>query len=119
MKIRMKTLYAGPDGTIQPGQIGDLPSETAEVLIEGGYAEHPEAAAIRTETATARAAAETAALRTAGPWPKAIRRGLHQLSDGTEFRGNKKAAVEAEDALRDAAAAAAETEAAEAEAGKT
>lgn len=39
MKIRMKTLMAGPGGVAFPGQIVDVPPETGRLLIEGGYAE--------------------------------------------------------------------------------
>lgn len=39
MKIRMKTLAAGPDGILSPGQEVDLPADKARALIEGGYAE--------------------------------------------------------------------------------
>ncbi len=38
MKVRMKTLMAGPDGVLQPGQVVDLPVEQAETLIAGGFA---------------------------------------------------------------------------------
>lgn len=39
MKIRMKTLAAGPAGVYRPGQEVDLPADEARALIEGGYAE--------------------------------------------------------------------------------
>ncbi len=38
MRIEMKTLYAGPDRTISPGQVVDLPDDEARELIDGGYA---------------------------------------------------------------------------------
>lgn len=38
MKIRMKTLAAGADGVLQPGQEVDLPPEVARQYIAGGYA---------------------------------------------------------------------------------
>lgn len=38
MKIEMKTLYAGPSGSINPGQVADLPDAEARALIDGGYA---------------------------------------------------------------------------------
>jgi hypothetical protein len=39
MKVKMRTLAAGPDGLYQPGQEIDLPAKQARALIEGGYAE--------------------------------------------------------------------------------
>ena len=38
MKIRMITLAAWPGGIAQPGQEVDLPAETAQVFVAGGYA---------------------------------------------------------------------------------
>ncbi len=49
MKIRLKTLMAGPDGVFQPGSVIDRPNEEAEALISAGYAECLEP---RIETAT-------------------------------------------------------------------
>lgn len=48
MKIMMRTLYAGPFGTIHPKQIGDLPETEAAGLIEGGYATAVEAPQVET-----------------------------------------------------------------------
>jgi hypothetical protein len=39
MRVKMKTLAAGPDGVLRPGQEVDLPTAQAKALIEGGYAE--------------------------------------------------------------------------------
>jgi len=39
MKVKMKTLAAGPDGVYPPGIEVDLPHKQAMALIEGGYAE--------------------------------------------------------------------------------
>lgn len=38
MKIKMRTLDAGPDGVRRPGEVHDLPTAEAEQLIAGGYA---------------------------------------------------------------------------------
>ena len=38
MKIEMKTLQAGPDGTREAGKVYDVPDKEAKALIEGGYA---------------------------------------------------------------------------------
>jgi len=39
MKIKMKTLAAGPDGVWPPGSIRDVPEAEAKALIKGRYAE--------------------------------------------------------------------------------
>lgn len=38
MKVTMRTLSAGPTGTLRPGQTYDLPDEEAKQLIAGNYA---------------------------------------------------------------------------------
>lgn len=38
MRIRMRTLAAGPDGVLQAGQEIDLPENIAQQYITGGYA---------------------------------------------------------------------------------
>lgn len=38
MKIKMRTILAGPGGVAQPGQIIDRPEEEAKQLVERGYA---------------------------------------------------------------------------------
>ena len=50
MKIRMKTIMAGPDGVVLAGQIVDLPAAKAIELLNGGYAHAVDPPA--TETAT-------------------------------------------------------------------
>lgn len=39
MKIKMKTLAAGPDGVWPPGSTRDVPEAEAKALIKGRYAE--------------------------------------------------------------------------------
>ncbi len=39
MKIRLKTLMAGPEGVFPPGSVIEVSSEEARALIAGGYAE--------------------------------------------------------------------------------
>jgi hypothetical protein len=39
MKVRLKTLMAGPEGVFHSGSVIDLPKEEAEALISKGYAE--------------------------------------------------------------------------------
>jgi hypothetical protein len=34
----MKTLYAGPSGSVAPDQVADFPTTEARALIDGGYA---------------------------------------------------------------------------------
>ncbi len=54
MRVRLKTLMAGPQGVFQPGSIIDPPAEEAEALISAGYAERlerpPETAGVETAT---------------------------------------------------------------------
>lgn len=38
MKIRLKTIMAGPGGAAGPGDVVDVPDDEASALIEGGYA---------------------------------------------------------------------------------
>jgi len=38
--IKMKTLYAGPDGVISPGVICDFGKEKNAALVSGGFAEY-------------------------------------------------------------------------------
>jgi hypothetical protein len=58
MKIRLKTLMAGPGGVVRPGEVVDLPGDQARELIAGGFAElaekpKPEPPPIKTATAEA------------------------------------------------------------------
>lgn len=39
MRIKMKTLAAGPNGVLSPGQEVEVAGDLARALIEGGYAE--------------------------------------------------------------------------------
>ena len=41
MQIILKTTYAGPDGTIQPGQTVTRPEDDAQQMIDHGYAVRP------------------------------------------------------------------------------
>ena len=38
MKVKFKTQSSGPEGTIYPGQVVDVPESEARMLAEGGYA---------------------------------------------------------------------------------
>jgi len=42
MKVRLKTLMAGPEGVFQPGSVIDIDPDKAGALISAGYAEHLE-----------------------------------------------------------------------------
>lgn len=56
MKIKLRTLLAGPRGCVHPGTVIDWPEVEAQALIQGGYAEAVEPAmvgAAPVETATA------------------------------------------------------------------
>lgn len=39
MRLRMKTIYAGPAGNYQPGDLAEFAAKEGKVLVEGGYAE--------------------------------------------------------------------------------
>ena len=39
MKVRYKTLSAGPDGVVRVGDVRDVDDRTGTALISGGYAE--------------------------------------------------------------------------------
>lgn len=39
MKVKLKTVYAGPRGNCGPGAVIDLPDKEAQGLIDGEYAE--------------------------------------------------------------------------------
>jgi hypothetical protein len=39
MRVRMKTLAAGPEGVLPAGQVINLPEGKAQMFIDGGYAE--------------------------------------------------------------------------------
>ena len=38
MRIRFKTLMAGPEGVFQPGSVIDLKVDEADALVSAGYA---------------------------------------------------------------------------------
>ncbi|MBO9598637.1 MAG: hypothetical protein J7559_12575 [Cohnella sp.] len=40
MKIKMKTLAAGPDGILQPNETYDVDQQKADDFVSGGYAEY-------------------------------------------------------------------------------
>lgn len=39
MRVRLKSVYAGPAGCFQPGSEHDFPEQEAKQLVAGGYAE--------------------------------------------------------------------------------
>jgi hypothetical protein len=39
MRVRLKTMMAGPEGVFQPGSVIDLEVDEAEALVSAGYAE--------------------------------------------------------------------------------
>ncbi len=39
MRVRWKTLMAGPEGVLPAGSVANVPREEAEALIAGGFAE--------------------------------------------------------------------------------
>lgn len=39
MRVKLRTIMAGPNGVSQPGDIVDLPKEDAQRLIDGGQAD--------------------------------------------------------------------------------
>jgi len=39
MRVRLKTLMAGPEGVFPAGSVANVPREEAEALIAGGFAE--------------------------------------------------------------------------------
>jgi len=44
MKVKLITQYAGPRGNCGPGCVIDVPSDEADALISGGFAERAEKA---------------------------------------------------------------------------
>jgi hypothetical protein len=61
MRVRLKTVMAGPDGVFHAGSVIDPPADVAEALIAAGYAERlerqPETAAIEPGTRAVKPAA--------------------------------------------------------------
>jgi len=39
MKVKLKTLMAGPEGVFAPGSVVELDVDQAKALVSGGYAE--------------------------------------------------------------------------------
>lgn len=39
MRLRMKTIYAGPAGNYQPGELAEFGTKEGKALVEGGFAE--------------------------------------------------------------------------------
>lgn len=39
MRVKMKSIYAGPGGNYQPGDLAEFPAKEAKALVAGGYAE--------------------------------------------------------------------------------
>lgn len=67
MRVKLRTLMAGPAGVFQPGQVLTVSTETGQALIAGGYAE-PVAEAARPAAETAELPqGETAAPRAPRP----------------------------------------------------
>jgi hypothetical protein len=58
MKIRLKTLMAGPDGVATPGSVIEASDDEARMLIDGGFAE-------AVQRVAGSAHAETSAVETA------------------------------------------------------
>ncbi len=73
MKIRLKTLMAGPDGVFLPGSVIEVSPEEARALFAGGYAEPvPRPAALpKEEPPTVETAAVQPGSRAVRPDPKA------------------------------------------------
>lgn len=82
MRVRTKTLAAGPGGVHRPGDIREVADDEGKRLVDGGFAE-----------TAAVAAPENAAMRTKAP-PRHIGGGYFELADGSRVRG-KAAALEA------------------------
>jgi hypothetical protein len=91
-KIRMKATSAGPEKSMLAGKEYDVPREEAEQLIPD-YADLVWKPEDRFETP------ETPE-KVTNEFPKKIENGLYLLSDGTEFKGGKQKAIEAENALK-------------------
>ena len=68
MRVRLKTLMAGPEGVFLPGSVIEVSPEEANALIAGGFAEQVEQSG-KTE-ATEPAPVETAAVE---PGYRAVR----------------------------------------------
>lgn len=60
MRVKMKTLSAGPEGVVPPGGIANVSPIEAKDLVSGGYAEYVDQPG-KPETAVIDAPVETAA----------------------------------------------------------
>jgi hypothetical protein len=58
MKVRLKTIYAGPSGSAHPGEVIDVSEREGAELVNGGYADTVKQAQI--ETAVVHEAENTA-----------------------------------------------------------
>lgn len=47
LKIKMRTLAAGPTGAMQPGKVYDVDAKEAKQLVDGLYAEYVDAPAVK------------------------------------------------------------------------
>jgi hypothetical protein len=97
-KIRMKTTSAGPEKCMLAGNEYDIPKEEAEQLVPV-YADLIWKPENNSEILEISEAPETPD-KTLNEFPKKIENGLYLLSDGTEFKGGKQKAIEAENALK-------------------
>ena len=100
-RVKMRTLMAGPDGVVQPGQEATIRMDQAMDLMGRGYAvwarpsqaeEDLDRATAPTpplEAATAPPAPEAAAQRLEGP--RHVGRGWYELPNGRKVRGHAKA----------------------------
>lgn len=66
MRVRMKTLGAGPLGVWRPGEIIEVEPATGEQLVAGNYAERIDAPEPQSESMAAPDTGETTALRARG-----------------------------------------------------
>ncbi len=67
-EIRLKTIMAGPDGVLHPGQVVSMEDAQADDLVEGGYAEYTVPARARpVETAVAPVETVEKAVTRSGP----------------------------------------------------
>lgn len=85
MRIRMKTMSAGPEGVMQAGVIYTLSQEDAEALVEGNYAEYVDAVEHEDKDDSDLTDEEVAAQL------KHIGGGTFELPDGERAKGKEEA----------------------------
>jgi hypothetical protein len=51
MRVKLRTMVAGPGYAYTPGQVADIEREDAQALIDGGYAEAVPVSRVRTAEA--------------------------------------------------------------------